>query len=173
LNSTIRAALASQYAQTSGDLETLKSSGRRCNARWTGSTAGSPDQDGFVGISVTAKGLVNQGWKDSHDAIFHADDGRRAGRLRSPRCKAMSMRPRPLRRSAPSSSGLRIARGLREQADRLADRFEQSFWCEELGSYAMALDGEKSPVACAAQMPAKSCSAGSRGSIRAKRVARG
>jgi glycogen debranching enzyme len=31
------------------------------------------------------------------------------------------------------------------QADALAERFEKAFWCESLGTYAMALDGQKRP----------------------------
>ncbi|WP_204348988.1 hypothetical protein, partial [Klebsiella pneumoniae] len=35
---------------------------------------GDVDGDGFVEYArQTAEGLVNQGWKDSHDSIFHAD----------------------------------------------------------------------------------------------------
>ena len=35
---------------------------------------GDRDKDGFVEyFRQTDKGLANQGWKDSHDAIFHAD----------------------------------------------------------------------------------------------------
>ena len=38
-------------------------------------TSGDPDQDGFIDYSRrTDAGLINQGWKDSHDSIFH-DDG--------------------------------------------------------------------------------------------------
>jgi glycogen debranching enzyme len=35
------------------------------------------------------------------------------------------------------------ARNLEAEAQRLADRFEEAFWCPELGTYALALDGEK------------------------------
>ena len=31
------------------------------------------------------------------------------------------------------------------RAERLRERFEQAFWCEELGTYALALDGDKRP----------------------------
>ncbi len=31
------------------------------------------------------------------------------------------------------------------EAQRLAERFEEAFWCEELGTYALALDGTKQP----------------------------
>jgi glycogen debranching enzyme len=31
------------------------------------------------------------------------------------------------------------------QATELANRFENAFWCEDLGTYALALDGQKKP----------------------------
>ena len=51
------------------------SCGRRSKPRCAGSTApGDPDRDGFVEYQrASEQGLANQGWKDSYDAIFHAD----------------------------------------------------------------------------------------------------
>src|SRR5207248_11781686 len=41
--------------------------------RWI-DESGDRDGDGFVEyFRQTPQGLANQGWKDSHDAIFHAD----------------------------------------------------------------------------------------------------
>ena len=34
---------------------------------------------------------------------------------------------------------------LNGQADRLRERFEAAFWCDDLGTYALALDGDKRP----------------------------
>src|SRR5204862_3778685 len=42
--------------------------------------AGDPDGDGFVEYRrASEQGLANQGWKDSYDAIFHADGRLAAG----------------------------------------------------------------------------------------------
>jgi glycogen debranching enzyme len=38
-----------------------------------------------------------------------------------------------------------MAQRLEAEAQRLAERFEEAFWCEELGTYALALDGAKQP----------------------------
>ncbi len=38
-----------------------------------------------------------------------------------------------------------MADKLDAQAQRLAERFEEAFWCPDLGTYALALDGEKRP----------------------------
>jgi glycogen debranching enzyme len=37
------------------------------------------------------------------------------------------------------------ARQLEADAQRLAERFEEAFWCDDLGTYALALDGAKQP----------------------------
>jgi glycogen debranching enzyme len=37
------------------------------------------------------------------------------------------------------------ARAWRAQAERVRQRFEDVFWCEDLGTYALALDGQKRP----------------------------
>ena len=37
------------------------------------------------------------------------------------------------------------ARQLEDEADKLAARFEEAFWCPDLGTYALALDGAKRP----------------------------
>ena len=39
----------------------------------------------------------------------------------------------------------RAGNGLDSQADGLRENFEAAFWCEEIGTYALALDGEKRP----------------------------
>ena len=36
-------------------------------------------------------------------------------------------------------------RALEREAEALRERFEAAFWCEELGTYALALDGAKRP----------------------------
>jgi len=38
-----------------------------------------------------------------------------------------------------------MAQELEAQARRLAERFEEAFWCEDIGTYALALDGSKEP----------------------------
>jgi glycogen debranching enzyme len=39
----------------------------------------------------------------------------------------------------------RLAKGWRREAERLRNRFEKAFWCSDLGTYALALDGGKRP----------------------------
>ncbi|MHC2425942.1 glycogen debranching enzyme [Bradyrhizobium elkanii] len=67
--------LAGLYLERTGDLETLRELWPAVEAglQWIDGP-GDPDRDGFVEYQrATEQGLRNQGWKDSFDAIFHAD----------------------------------------------------------------------------------------------------
>ena len=67
--------LAGLYAERTGDIETIAELWPNIEAAlgWIDGP-GDPDRDGFVEYKrATEQGLANQGWKDSHDAIFHAD----------------------------------------------------------------------------------------------------
>src|ERR1700749_751054 len=67
--------LVGLYVERTGDEETLKELWPAVESalRWIDG-AGDPDRDGFVEYQrASEQGLANQGWKDSYDAIFHAD----------------------------------------------------------------------------------------------------
>src|SRR6267142_2074531 len=67
--------LAGLYVERTGDEETLAELWPAIEAAldWIDG-AGDPDKDGFVEYQrASEQGLANQGWKDSYDAIFHAD----------------------------------------------------------------------------------------------------
>src|SRR5258707_13253606 len=67
--------LAGLYVERTGDEETLAELWPAIEAalQWIDGP-GDPVQDGFVKYQrATEQGLANQGWKDSFDAIFHAD----------------------------------------------------------------------------------------------------
>jgi glycogen debranching enzyme len=109
--------------------------------------AGDLDGDGFVEYSRRSKGgLIHQGWKDSQDAVFHADGRAAEGSIAL--CEVQGYVFAAKRRAA----GLALALGHREQssrllkeADTLRTQFERHFWCNDLSSYALALDGVKQP----------------------------
>jgi len=140
--------LAGRYAQTTGDIETLRSLWPAIDRalEWIDGP-GDPDQDGFVEYHrATDRGLGNQGWKDSHDAIFHADGRLAEGPIALSEVQGYVYAAKKLASWCAKKLGLtERARLLAEQADRLAERFEDAFWCEDLGTYALALDGEKRP----------------------------
>jgi glycogen debranching enzyme len=108
-------------------------------------TYGDRDKDGFVEYAQrSSKGLVQQGWKDSHDSVFHGD-----GRMADPPIALCEVQGYVY---AAKRSAALIARAFQEtefadrletQSEALRDRFDQAFWCQELGMYALALDGNK------------------------------
>eukprot|EP01035_Chromulina_nebulosa_P048755 gene48755-66194_t len=67
--------LAGRYVERTGDDDTLRELWPAIEAALTWIDGpGDPDKDGFVEYQrATELGLQNQGWKDSYDAIFHAD----------------------------------------------------------------------------------------------------
>ncbi|MGL5167033.1 MAG: amylo-alpha-1,6-glucosidase [Afipia sp.] len=140
--------LAGLYVERTGDDETLRELWPAIEAalRWIDG-AGDPDQDGFVEYRrASEQGLANQGWKDSFDAIFHADGQLAEGYIALAEVQGYVFAGKQLAtRSARRLGLLDRAAKLETEALNLAERFEQAFWCEELGTYALALDGAKKP----------------------------
>ncbi|MEJ7749382.1 MAG: amylo-alpha-1,6-glucosidase, partial [Candidatus Limnocylindrales bacterium] len=106
---------------------------------------GDRDGDGFIEYQRrSAKGLVNQGWKDSSDAIRD-----RTGRecvapiaLAEVQAYVFDAKVR-LARLAHLRGEVDLADRLERDAEALRVRFEEAFWVEDQRYYAMALDGEK------------------------------
>ncbi len=140
--------LAGLYVERTGDDETLAELWPAIEAalRWIDG-AGDPDQDGFVEYQrASEQGLANQGWKDSYDAIFHADGRLAEGYIALSEVQAYVFAGKHLAARGALRLGLvDRARQLEADAQRLAERFEEAFWCDDLGTYALALDGAKQP----------------------------
>jgi glycogen debranching enzyme len=109
--------------------------------------AGDVDGDGFVEYSRRSKdGLAQQGWKDSQDAVFHADGSLAEGPIAL--CEVQGYVFAAKRRAARLALALghaEQARRLLKEADVLRSRFERYYWCNDLSTYALALDGSKRP----------------------------
>ena len=140
--------LAGLYAEHTGDIETLRELWPNIDAAlgWIDGP-GDPDRDGFVEYRrADEKGLVNQGWKDSHDAIFHADGSLAQGPIALCEVQGYVYAAKRLAARAARRLGMQ-ARGdaLDAQATKLAEQFEAAFWCADIGTYALALDGQKRP----------------------------
>ena len=92
------------------------------------------------------RGLVNQGWKDSHDAIMHA-----SGELAAPPialAEVQGYQYAALLATAELAEAIgrpERAPDLRERARRLRERFEADFWLPDEAYYALALDREAQP----------------------------
>src|SRR5438445_23689 len=140
--------LAGFYVERTGDDETLAELWPAIEAalRWIDGP-GDPDKDGFVEYRrATEQGLANQGWKDSFDAIFHADGQLAEGYIALAEVQGYVFAGKRLAARCARRLGLiERAAQLESAALLLAERFEAAFWCEELGTYAVALDGAKRP----------------------------
>jgi len=100
--------------------------------------------DGFVTYARGAEtGLANQGWKDSHDSIFHADGSFAKGPIALVEVQGYCFAARQAAARCAQAIGLtERASDLSAGADQLRQKFEERFWCEDLGFYAIALDGD-------------------------------
>jgi glycogen debranching enzyme len=140
--------LAGLYVERTGDDETLAELWPAIEAalRWIDG-AGDPDRDGFVEYQrASEQGLANQGWKDSYDAIFHADGRLAEGYIALAEVQGYIFAGKRLAaRCALRLGKNKLAQELEAEAQRLAERFEEAFWCDDLGTYALALDGDKQP----------------------------
>jgi glycogen debranching enzyme len=108
---------------------------------------GDADGDGFIEYRRESEsGLVQQGWKDSHDSVFHADGSSATGPIAL--CEVQGYAYSAWTGAAGIADVLghrRVAANCRRRAGSLRERFEHAFWCEDLGTYALALDGAKRP----------------------------
>jgi glycogen debranching enzyme len=107
---------------------------------------GDRDGDGFVEYVADARGLANQGWRDSGDAVFHEDGSAAKGPIAL--CEVQGYVYAAKRHGARLARLLdepQFAETLERSAADLQQRFEQAFWMGDRGYYAMALDGDKRP----------------------------
>ncbi|ONM50349.1 amylo-alpha-1,6-glucosidase [Nocardia donostiensis] len=109
---------------------------------------GDADGDGFVEYRrKTDRGLTNQGWKDSFDAINDS-----SGHLAEPSIALCEVQgyvyaARLARAELADHFGdTETANTLRAQAEDLKSRFDEAFWVQKNGWYAVALDGQKNQV---------------------------
>ncbi|HEX4653016.1 MAG TPA: amylo-alpha-1,6-glucosidase [Candidatus Udaeobacter sp.] len=134
---------------------------------------GDSDGDGFVEYARRSKhGLIHQGWKDSVDAVFHSDGSSAEapialcevqGYVYAAKCAASGL--------AKMLGDTARSRELSKQAEALSRRFEKAFWCEDLSTYALALDGNKQPCQVRASNAGHCLFAGIAQDERARRVA--
>ncbi|MDH7797244.1 MULTISPECIES: amylo-alpha-1,6-glucosidase [unclassified Beijerinckia] len=140
--------LAGLYTEHTGDLETLRELWPHIEAAlgWIDGL-GDPDRDGFVEYQrADETGLANQGWKDSQDAIFHADGALAHGPIALCEVQGYVYAAKRLTaRGARRLGKYALGEALDAQASKLAQQFEAAFWCEDIGTYAIALDGHKRP----------------------------
>ncbi|EDL48058.1 Amylo-alpha-1,6-glucosidase [Erythrobacter sp. SD-21] len=138
--------LAGEYFRRTGDLQTIERLWPHLVAAtdWIDSS-GDRDDDGFFEYGRRNEdGLRNQGWKDSHDAISHAD-----GRLAEGPIALVEMQAyvygawRAMGELSVALGKADEVKDWRAKAADLKRRFSDRFFDTELGCYILALDGEK------------------------------
>lgn len=109
---------------------------------------GDMDGDGYLEYQrKTDKGLINQGWKDSGNALVFAD-----GKFAEPPialCEVQGyvyLAKKKLARIYDSLNRSEEAKKLRDEAEKLKLRFNHDFFLEDEQFFAMALDGNKKRV---------------------------
>ena len=138
--------LAGEYLERTNDLETVSRLWPHIEAalNWI-ERYGDRDGDGFVEYERrTSQGLANQGWKDSHDAIFHADGRLAEGPIALVEVQAYVYAAwRAAERIAARLKDTKRALALNEKSEALRSRFDERFFDPSLGTYILALDGAK------------------------------
>ncbi len=141
-------ALAGHYYERTGDIEFIRRLWPHLEAAisWI-DDCGDRDKDGFVEYSrLSESGLTNQGWKDSEDSVFYDN-----GLLAHPPialCEVQGYVYEGKTKAARLAQALGLherAGQLLDEAESLREHFVSAFWRPELGTYALALDGEKRP----------------------------
>ena len=138
--------LAAAYYERTADTEFLREIWPNILAalEWI-DVYGDQDHDGFVEYArQTDHGLVQQGWKDSNDSVFYSDGRLAAGPIAL--CEVQGYVYAAKERIAAVAVDLghtEFAERLRGQTADLRSKFQSMFWSDELGMFALALDGDK------------------------------
>jgi glycogen debranching enzyme len=148
--------LVAQHAAWTGDLtlfRDLRDHIERALA-WI-ATYGDQNGDGYLEYQGSAQqGLINQGWKDSGDAVVNAD-----GTLAQPPVSLVEVQgyvylaKTSLADLYTQAGEADRAARLRREAQELRTRFNRDFWVEEKQCYALALQAEHKPAAVIASNP--------------------
>jgi glycogen debranching enzyme len=166
--------LAHAYYKRTGDLELIARLWPNVQAalEWI-DRYGDRDGDGFVEYArQTPDGLLHQGWKDSGDAIFHSDGTLAEAPIAL--CEVQGYVYAAWRGAAELAAALghsALAGKLRTRSRHLRHRFEEAFWCEDLGTFAIALDGNKRPCRVRSSNPGQCLWTGIATPERARQVA--
>ena len=140
--------LAGYYFKRTGDLDFIGSVWPHIERaiHWI-DRYGDADQDGFVEYKKKSEhGLENQGWKDSRDAVFHEDGTIAEAPVAM--CEIQGYVYAAKKEAAFLAEHLGYRQKsffFREEAEKLREKFELTFWDDKMNSYILALDSKKRP----------------------------
>jgi len=140
--------LLGEYHRWTGDLELVRELWPEAERAWDWLKWNSlKNESGFLSYARRSPtGLVNQGWKDSHDSVMHADGAPADAPISLSEVQAYAWRA--------WKEGTRLgllldrparAESWRAMADRLKSEFDRRFWLADEGYIALALDGAGHP----------------------------
>ena len=166
--------LAGRYHQATGDLQLMHLLWPNIQRalEWI-DRYGDRDGDGFVEYSRRSeRGLEQQGWKDSHDSVFYSDGTPARGPIALCEVQGYVYAARLAAADIATALGeTEVARKQRARALALRDFFEDAYWCEDIGTYALALDGNKRPCRVRSSNAGHSLFSGIARADRAERLA--
>ncbi|MEO5323302.1 amylo-alpha-1,6-glucosidase [Mesorhizobium sp. CC13] len=137
--------LASAYARRTGDMAFIDGLWPSlCAAAGWIDAMSALDEHGFVTYQRAAEsGLANQGWKDSFDAVFHADGRIPRGPIALVEVQGYVFAAyRGLAELATIRGETALAQHWSDRAERMRKSVERHFWMDKRNFYAMALDGD-------------------------------
>lgn len=140
--------LAGRYFERTGDRQFIKEIWPNLLAAlgWI-KNHGDLDKDGFVEYErKSAWGILQQGWKDSDDSIFHEDGSDAAGPIALCEVQAYVYEAKiQMSKMSKIMGDTALSSILGQEAVALKKKFHNDFWLEDLKTYALALDGAKKP----------------------------
>jgi glycogen debranching enzyme len=142
--------LLDEYERWTGDVDFVKrlEPAARAAIAWMEGPA-DPDHDGYLEYKTrSARGLVNQCWKDSSNSMLFADG--RIAEAPIATCEiqgyAYDARRRAARLARLVWNDAALAQHLETDAAKLKERFHRDFWNEASGHFVLALDSAKAQV---------------------------
>lgn len=140
--------LAGAYAERTGDMAFVDELWPALQAAmgWVEDKA-DMNQDGFVDyVRGASTGLANQGWKDSRDSIFHADGTEAIGPIALVEVQGYVFAAlRAMADLARRRGEVNEAERWQSRSETLRLAVEAHFWMDEVGYYAIALNGGGRP----------------------------
>ncbi|WP_139489776.1 amylo-alpha-1,6-glucosidase [Brevibacillus dissolubilis] len=135
---------------------------------------GDRDGDEFVEYHrESAKGIANQGWKDSDDSVVHENGDYAISPIALVEVQGYVYQAKlqlvPILRQL---GRIELADRLEQEAEALRQRFEADFWMEDEEFYAIALDHEKKQVRSVTSNPGHALMSGIMSDERAAKVAK-
>ena len=134
---------------------------------------GDIDGDGFIEYARRSEaGLTQQGWKDAWDSVFHEDGSLAAAPIALCEIQGYAFAAwSGAARLAAARGDMTQAERWRVRAAKLQDDFDRTFWLDDLGTYALALDADKRPCRVRTSNPGHCLFAGIARPERARRIA--